>query len=110
MYELTITRLIDAPREKLFRAWTDPALIPRWFCPPPWGVSEAKTDVRTGGSTLIVMRGPEGQEVPNRGVYLEVVPNEKLSLRQGGIVQGSGHWLMEEATAQVVPAIARFID
>jgi uncharacterized protein YndB with AHSA1/START domain len=78
MYELKLTRLIDAPREKLFRCWTDPDLIPKWFCPPPWGVSKAETDVRTGGSSLIVMRGPEGQEMPNRGVYLEVVPNEKL--------------------------------
>jgi len=78
MHELSLTRLIDAPRDKLFRAWTDPALIPIWFCPPPWGVSEAHTDVRPGGSSLIVMRGPEGQEMPNRGVYLEVVPNEKL--------------------------------
>lgn len=78
MHELTLTRLIDAPREKLFRCWTDPTLIPLWFCPPPWGVCEAKTDVRPGGSSLIVMRGPEGQEMPNRGIYLEVIPNEKL--------------------------------
>lgn len=78
MHDLTLTRLIDAPREKLFRAWTDPALIPLWFCPPPWGVSEAHTDVRPGGGSLIVMRGPGGEEFPNRGVYLEVIPNEKL--------------------------------
>jgi len=78
MHELTITRLIDAPREALFRCWTDPDLIPLWFCPPPWGVSEAHSDVRAGGSTLIVMRGPNGEEIPNRGVYLEVIPNEKI--------------------------------
>jgi uncharacterized protein YndB with AHSA1/START domain len=78
MHELTLTRLIDAPREKLFRAWTDPHLIPQWFCPPPWGVSEAHTDVRPGGATLIVMRGPNGEKMPNRGVYLEVIPNEKI--------------------------------
>lgn len=78
MHELTLTRLIDAPREKLFRCWTDPELMPLWFCPPPWGVSKAEVDLRPGGSSLIVMRGPEGQEMPNRGVYLEVIPNEKL--------------------------------
>ncbi|KQX19585.1 MULTISPECIES: SRPBCC family protein [unclassified Sphingomonas] len=78
MHELTLTRLIDAPRDKLFRCWTDPELIPLWFCPPPWGVSKAEVDLRPGGSSLIVMRGPEGQEMPNRGVYLEVIPNEKL--------------------------------
>ena len=78
MHELTLTRLIDAPRANLFRCWTDPELIPIWFCPPPWGVSKAEVDLRAGGSSLIVMHGPEGQEMPNRGVYLEVVPNEKL--------------------------------
>ena len=78
MHELTLTRLIDAPREKLFRCWTDPDLIPLWFCPPPWGVSKAEVDLRAGGSSLIVMQGPNGEEMPNRGVYLEVVPNERL--------------------------------
>lgn len=78
MHELKLTRLIDAPRETLFRCWTDPALIPLWFCPPPWGVSHVENDVRTGGSSLIVMKGPNGEEMPNPGVYLEVIPNEKL--------------------------------
>jgi len=48
MHELKLTRLIDAPREALFRCWTDPRLIPLWFCPPPWDVSEAHVDLRTG--------------------------------------------------------------
>lgn len=78
MHELTLSRLIDAPRDKLFRCWTDQELIPLWFCPPPWGVSKAEVDLRPGGSSLIVMRGPDGQEMPNAGVYLDVVPNEKL--------------------------------
>lgn len=78
MHELMLTRLIAAPREALYRCWTDPELIPIWFCPPPWGVSKAETDVRAGGASLIVMRGPDGEEFPNRGVYLDVVPNEKL--------------------------------
>ena len=76
--ELSITRLIDAPPQKLFRAWTEPALLPDWFCPRPWKVSHAEMDVRPGGSSLIVMRGPEGQEFPNRGIYLEVVKNERI--------------------------------
>lgn len=76
--ELILTRLIDAPREKLFRAWTEPALLTQWFCPRPWSVARAETDVRPGGASLIVMRSPEGKEFPNRGVYLEVVANERL--------------------------------
>lgn len=76
--ELSLTRLIDAPREKLFKAWTDPALLSRWFTPPPWTVPHAELDVRPGGASLVVMRGPDGVDLPNRGVYLEVVENERL--------------------------------
>ena len=76
--DLLLTRLIDAPREKVYQAWTEPQLLKQWFTPAPWSVSLVETDVRVGGSTLIVMRGPEGQEFPNRGVYLEVIPNERL--------------------------------
>lgn len=76
--ELTLTRLIDAPASKLFDAWTKPELLMQWFCPKPWTVSSAQLDVRPGGSNVIVMRSPEGQEFPNRGVYLEVVKNRRL--------------------------------
>jgi uncharacterized protein YndB with AHSA1/START domain len=77
-HELVLMREIDAPRETIFRAWTDPELLKQWFCPKPWGVSHAELDVRSGGSSVIVMNGPNGEVVDNRGVYLEVVPNEKI--------------------------------
>lgn len=77
-HEFVLTRLIDVPREKLWRCWTEPQLIVQWFTPPPWKTVHAETDVRAGGSSTIVMKGPEGQEMPNRGTYLEVVKNEKL--------------------------------
>jgi uncharacterized protein YndB with AHSA1/START domain len=76
--DLVLTRTIDAPREKLWRCWTEPKLIVQWFTPPPWKTIHAETDVRPGGSSYIVMKGPDGQEMPNRGVYLEVVKNERL--------------------------------
>lgn len=76
--ELVLTRIINAPREKLYRCWTEPALMKQWFAPLPWTTSHAETDVRPGGASLVVMRSPEGQEFPNPGVYLEVVPNQRL--------------------------------
>ncbi|HTJ63721.1 MAG TPA: SRPBCC family protein [Alphaproteobacteria bacterium] len=76
--ELVLTRLIDAPRELVYRAWTDAELLKKWFAPLPYTTPHAELDVRPGGSNLIVMKGPEGPEMPNRGVYLEVVPNERL--------------------------------
>jgi uncharacterized protein YndB with AHSA1/START domain len=76
--ELVLTRIIDAPPEKLFRAWTQPELLKQWFAPLPFTTPHAELDVRPGGSSLIVMRGPDGTDYPNRGVYLEVVENERL--------------------------------
>lgn len=76
--ELVLARIIDAPPEKLFRAWTEPELLKQWFTPRPWSVASAQTDVRPGGSSLIVMRSPDGTEFPSRGVYLDVVPNQRL--------------------------------
>ena len=77
-HELVLTRLIDAPRALLYRAWTDPEMLKQWFAPKPYTTPHAELDVRPGGANLIVMKSPDGQEMPNRGTYLEVVPNEKI--------------------------------
>ena len=76
--ELVLTRTIDASPEKVYRAWTEPELLKRWFAPAPYSTPHAELDVRPGGSNLVVMRSPDGQEMPNRGVYLEVAPGKKL--------------------------------
>ncbi|MGQ9366460.1 SRPBCC family protein [Azospirillum sp. ST 5-10] len=75
---LVLTRLIDAPRAALYRAWTEPALLKQWFTPRPWTTPEVEVDVRPGGASRIVMRGPDGEEQTVRGVYLETVENERL--------------------------------
>jgi uncharacterized protein YndB with AHSA1/START domain len=76
--ELVLARIIDAPPHTVYRCWTEPQLLKQWFAPAPWTTPRAEMDVRPGGSSLIVMRSPEGNEFPNPGVYLEVVPGEKL--------------------------------
>ena len=78
--ELVLTRIIDAPAEKLYRAWTQPQLLKQWWAPRPWTTPRAELDVRPGGVGNIVMRSPEGQDMPCPGVYLEVVPNKRLVL------------------------------
>jgi len=50
----------------------------QWFAPKPWSTPRVELDLRPGGASLIVMRDPQGNEFPNRGVYLEVVKNERL--------------------------------
>ncbi len=76
--DLSLTRLIAAAPAKVFRAWTEPELLKCWFTPPPWVTTEARLDVRPGGASLVVMQGPDGHEMPNRGVYLEVVENRRI--------------------------------
>ena len=76
--DLVLTRLIEAPCEKVYRAWTEADLLKRWFAPKPYTTPVAELDVRPGGANFIVMRGPDGRDMPNRGVYLEVVPNQRL--------------------------------
>ena len=76
--DLILKRTFNTSPEKVFKAWTDPASLKLWFAPLPWTVSKAEADVRPGGTNLIVMRSPEGQEFPGNGVYLEVIKNQRL--------------------------------
>jgi uncharacterized protein YndB with AHSA1/START domain len=76
--ELVLTLTLNAPRAAIWRCWTEPDLLKQWFCPRPWTVPEAEMDVRPGGVFRTVMRGPEGEAMNNPGVYLDVVPQERL--------------------------------
>ena len=78
IHELVLERILDAPRENVFRAWTEPELLKQWFAPRPYTTPVAEIDPRTGGNSRIVMRGPDGNEMEIFGVYLEVIPNEKI--------------------------------
>jgi uncharacterized protein YndB with AHSA1/START domain len=76
--ELVLERVLNAPREKVYRCWTTPELIVQWFTPPPFKTVAAEMEVRAGGASCITMQAPDGQKFPNRGIYLDVVPNERL--------------------------------
>jgi len=76
--DLVLTRLLNAAPEAVYRCWTEPDLLVQWFAPKPWTTPRASLDVRPGGGSLVVMADENGNEYPNPGQYLEVVPNRKL--------------------------------
>ena len=76
--DLKLERVIDVPVELVWKAWTEPEHLKVWFCPKPWGVSDCEIDLRPGGIFRTTMLSPEGQEFPNMGCYLDVVPMERL--------------------------------
>jgi len=76
--DLVLQREIDVPRELVWAAWTRPEHLVKWFAPAPWTITACEIDLRPGGMLRFVMRSPEGQEFPNVGCYLEIVPNERL--------------------------------
>jgi len=76
--DLELTRFLKAPPAKVWRCWTEPALICQWFCPAPWGVTEAVADLRPGGRFYTLMKGPAGEVVPNEGSFLDLVPERRL--------------------------------
>ncbi len=76
---LSITRHYNASPEKIWRAWTDAKALMEWFKPDDsFSIPLAETDVRVGGRFRVVMVSPEGKELEVSGVYLEVIPNQKL--------------------------------
>jgi uncharacterized protein YndB with AHSA1/START domain len=76
--DLVLERVVDVPRHLVWKVWTEPEHLMPWFCPKPWTVSECQIDLRVGGECRTVMRSPDGQEFPNIGTYLDIVPMERF--------------------------------
>jgi uncharacterized protein YndB with AHSA1/START domain len=75
--DLVLTREINAPRDILYMCWTTPAHLVHWFVPKPHKVTGCELDVRVGGACNTTF-DVDGNVVENKGVYLEVIPNEKI--------------------------------
>ncbi len=85
--DLSITRLLKAPRAKVWRAWSDPVLLAQWWCPKPWVTDVRAFDLRPGGDFHTFMSGPDGGTSDNPGCFLEIVAQQRLvmtSMLTGG--------------------------
>jgi uncharacterized protein YndB with AHSA1/START domain len=76
--EVTVNRLLDAPRELVFEAWTDAKRLARWWGPEPFSNPVCEVDARPGRRMRIVMRGPDGTDYPMSATFHEVVTPERL--------------------------------
>jgi uncharacterized protein YndB with AHSA1/START domain len=104
--EIITTREFDAPRDLVFRAWTDPELIARWWGPASFTALVFRVDLREGGRYLFGMRLPDGRDFWSTGVYREIVAGERLVFTdsfadaEGNVVPASaygmsGDWPLE---------------
>jgi uncharacterized protein YndB with AHSA1/START domain len=92
--EIRITRVFNAPRETVWKAWTTPAMLVHWFGCAAFSTIEAEADVREGGHWRVVMRAPDGTDYPAYGTYTAVRPVAHLAFTH--------QW--EKMVAEVNPA------
>jgi uncharacterized protein YndB with AHSA1/START domain len=96
-HEIVISRVFDAPRELVWKAWTDPKHVVNWWGPKGFSTTIEVMDVRPGGQWAHVMRGPDGTNYPNKSIFKEVVENERIVYSHGGGKEG-GRGARFEAT------------
>jgi len=76
--DLVLERDVDVSQELVWKAWTQPEHIKKWFVPRPWSIAHCDIDLRPGGAFRTVMRSPEGEDHDNSGCYLEIIERERL--------------------------------
>ena len=94
---VVITRVFDAPRELVWKAWTDPKHMAQWWGPRGFTNPVCELDVRPGGTLRIVMRAPDGAEYPMKGVFREILQPERLVFTNIA-VDTDGNQLLEGLT------------
>jgi uncharacterized protein YndB with AHSA1/START domain len=78
--DLRLDRTIAVPRHLIWKAWTEPTHIKKWWAPAPWSTVECQINLRPGGIFRTVMRSPEGQDFPHEACVVELIENERIML------------------------------
>jgi uncharacterized protein YndB with AHSA1/START domain len=78
------TRVFDAPRELVWKAWTDPEHLAQWWGPDGFSTTTSAYDLRPGGVWRFVMHGPDGRDYQNRITFDEIVKPERIAYHHGG--------------------------
>jgi uncharacterized protein YndB with AHSA1/START domain len=111
---LVIERIFDAPRELVWKAWSDPQMAVRWWGPKGFTAPAAKIDFRVGGTMLLAMQSPdfnEGRPIWSTGVYREIVPLERIvvtdcfSDEKGNVVPASHYGMTEDFPLEMLVTV-----
>jgi uncharacterized protein YndB with AHSA1/START domain len=109
--ELNITRIIDAPRERVWNAWTDPEQLKTWWGPKGFTAPFIRMDIRVGGSYLTCMRSPDGKDYWSTGVFREIVPESRLVMtdsfadEKGNVVPGSYYGMASDFPREMLVTV-----
>jgi uncharacterized protein YndB with AHSA1/START domain len=109
--ELMIIRIIDAPRERVWNAWTDPEQMKTWWGPKGFTAPFSRMDVRVGGTYLSCMRSPDGKDYWSTGVYREVVFQKRLVMtdsfadEKGNVVPGSYYGMASDFPREMLVTV-----
>ncbi|TAL04204.1 MAG: SRPBCC domain-containing protein [Rhodospirillaceae bacterium] len=95
--ELTITRIFDAPRELVFKVWTEPKHLKQWWGPKIFTIPICEVDLRVGGVLRIVMHSPEWGTAPMKGIFREITAPERLVFTNIAVDE-NGNTLLEGLT------------
>ena len=96
--DLVITRTFDAPRELVFKAWTDPTHVAQWWGPKYFTNPVCELDLRPGGAIRIDMRGPDGVIYPMKGVFRDIVESERIVMTTTAFEDEEGNPQLEVLT------------
>lgn len=108
---LTIERIFDAPRALVWKAWTDPEHLMRWWGPKDFTSPACTVDLRVGGRYLFCMQSPDGQKYWSTGVYNEIIPLERLVCtdsfadEQGNVVPATYYGMGEDIPLEMLVTI-----
>ena len=109
--EIVITRVVDAPREQVWQAWTEPEHFKKWWGPKGFTCPASKIDLREGGKYLHCMRSPDGKDYWSTGTYKEIVPQKKIVCtdsfadENGNIVPASHYGMSDDFPLELIVTI-----
>lgn len=112
---ITIERIFDAPREAVWKAWTTPEIVEKWWGPEGFTAPSVKIDLKVGGKQILAMQGPKGSEwdrvMYSSGIFKEIIPNEKIvttdyfSDSEGNMIKPSAEGQSEDFPTEMTVTI-----